>query len=884
MKKFLCLFLAAAFVFAAVSCASDGGSDGDNSISSLINNGGSTVDLTKIEIKEDVSVDSTVTIKNADFGGNTLTVNAANVVLENVKNVRIVVSEKVKSSSFTIKGSNVDVSVVVKGGSSIVIKDSTITSVSIEGADASVVVSDKTKVDSVKVKADGAAIKGGEGSSIGTVSVDEKVGTVDVADGKIGNVKAGENVVINVSGDSKISNTDGGKFFAEDDNVELPKDAKKIEISSVTLKQTSPKTEYEIGDRFDYSGLSVSVKYNDGTEKVISLNANNVEISRFNSSSTGGCTVSFVYKGFNVEETLSVTIKSSSKPYKKLLNEGIDLLFDQKYDEGVAKIKEAYNKEQNDETKLYYALAEIATISTDSSVSNIMKNNFGVKNYPSTLNALINGEWLKEYKRGFYEDVYTLSEVSDDESYYYTKCVKVSGDRCDWNSDGEKYYIRALLDEDNYWISTYATDFYYVKNVKLNENGEYLVGVYSLPEELKSQIQKKYTLNYDHEKRVLSDYDSTKFPDYNVPEWLKNSDRYKESLVKSTQTSATTSLLLLGNLVECNPNGANELIDNILKIFDGKFENAKKLAASISEGNVLVPSKVISALRLEDVLGDSSVYVGKSELNVLISSMQILKGAFQWISSYDLSANVSSAKDFFGENPAEVEFFRKLANTKSLKVRNSGAMETSKKTFIEAVEILENSYNYLVSSASSYPQAAKDEVARYGNVILAAAEDLNECLKNGGIFYIPNENPFETLKWNASSSSNSFGIDMKKLFTAGYFSDIFERDGSDLKIDCVVDYYYYKKSVEEYKEGSFNLKITSDMKTSDDIEEVVENEIKKLVGDDYSWMEYDARIGLKINSKLLSDLLPGLTFEGVSMIPMGGFGAWESFAGGSGNY
>lgn len=828
MKKFLCLFLAAAFAFAAVSCSSDGGSDDDNSISSLINNGGSTVDLTGKEIKEDVSVDSTVTIKNADFGGNTLTVNAANVVLENVKNVRIVVSEKVKSSSFTIKGSNGDVSVVVKGGSSIVIKDSAITSVSIEGADAS----------------------------------------VDVSDGKIENVKAGENVVINVSGDSKIDNAEGGKFVADDD-VKLPEGAKKIKISSVTLKQqASPKKEYEIGDRFDYSGLSVSVKYDDKTEKVISLNANNVEISGFNSSSAGTCTVSFIYKGFDVEGTLSVTIKLSSKAYKNFLNEGINLLFDQKYDEGVAKIKEAYNKEQNDETKLYYALAEIATISTDSSVSNIMKNNFGVKNYPSTLNALINGEWLKEYKIYVYEDVYTLHEVSEDETYY---CVKVSGDSCDWDSDGKKYYIAALLDEDDEWVSSYEHGSYYLKNISLDENGKYLVYVYNLPEELKSQIQKKYLLNYDHEKGVLSYDESTKFPDFNVPEWLKNSDRYKESLIKSTQTSATTSLLLLGNLVECNPNGANELIDNILKIFDGKFENAKKLAASISEGNVLVPSKVISALCLEDVLGDSSVYVGKSELNVLISSMQILKGAFQWISSYDLSANVSSAKDFFGENPAEVEFFRKLANTKSLKVRNSGAMETSKKTFIEAVEILENSYNYLVSSASSYPQAAKDEVARYGNVVLAAAKNLNECLKKGEIFYIPNENPFETLKWNATSSSNSFGIDMGKLFTAGYFSDIFERDGSDLKIDCVVDYYYRKKSVEGYDEGTFNLKITSDMKTSDDIENAVEKEIKKLVENDYRWVEYDVRIGLKINSKLLSDLLPGLNFEGFSMVPMTGF-------------
>lgn len=871
MKKFLCLFLAAAFAFAAVSCASDGGSDDDNSISSLINNGGSTVDLTGKEIKEDVSVNSTVTIKNADFGGKTLTVNAANVVLENVKNVKIVVSEKVKSSSFTIKNGSGEVSVVVKGGSSIVIKNSSVTSVSVEGNDASVSV-EKTKVDSVEVNADGAAIKGGEDSSIKTVTVDENVGTVDVADGKIENVKAGENVVINVSGDSKIDKAEGGKFVAED-NVVLPSTAKKIEISSVTLKQASPKKEYEIGDRFDYSGLSVSVKYNDETTREISLNANNVEISGFNSSAVSDCTVSFVYKGFKVNGTLSVTIKASSKAYKNLLNEGIDLLFDQNYDEGIAKIKEAYNKEQNDETKLYYALAEIATISTDSSVSNIMKNNFGVKNYPSTLNALINGEWLKEYKRGVYEDVYTVSEAPADETYY---CVKVSGDRCDWNSDGEECWIKALLDENNEWISCYATDLHCVKNVRLDETGKYLVSVYSLPENVRVQIDstKKYRCSYDHRKRVLSDYDSSKFPEFNVPEWLKNSDRYKESLIKSTQTSATTSLLLWGNLVECNPTGANGLIDNILKIFDGKFENAKKLAASISEGNVLVPSKVISALGLEEVLGDSSVYVGKAELNVLISSMQILKGTFQWLSSYDLSANIASAKEFFGENPDEWGFFRKLANTNSLKIRNAGAMETSKKTFIEAIEILENSYNYLVSSASSYPQAAKDEVARYGNVVLAAAEDLNKCLKNDGIFYIPNENPFETLNWNASSSGNSFGIDMGKLFTAGYFSDIFERDGSDLKIDCVVDYYYYKSGWTEEKEGTFNLEITSDMKTSDDIEKVVENEIKKLVGNDYVKAEYDARIGLKINSKLLGDLLPGLDFEGVSMIPMGEFGGY----------
>ena len=64
------------------------------------------------------------------------------------------------------------------------------------------------------------------------------------------------------------------------------------------------------------------------------------------------------------------------------------------------------------------------------------------------------------------------------------------------------------------------------------------------------------------------------------------------------------------------------------------------------------------------------------------------------------------------------------------------------------------------------------------------------------------------------------------------------------------------------------------MKTSDDIEKVGEDKMRELVGDDYVRAEYDARIGLKINSKLLSDLLPGLDFEGVSMIPMGEFGGY----------
>lgn len=852
MKKFLCLLLAASFVFVAVSCSSDGDSDGDSeSISSLINSGESTVDLAGKEITEDISVDSVVTIKNADFGGKTLTINSANVVLENVKNVNIIVSEKVANASFTIKNSKDEsISIVVKGGSSIIIKDSDISNISVEVNDSSLVVSGKTNVDSVEVKGDGTAVKGDETSSVRTVTVADDVETVDISDGKIDSIKAGDSSVINVSGETTISNSDGGKFVA-DETVKLPESATKLSIKTVTLKNTdSAKKDYEVGDIFDFLGFSVVVKYDDNSEKTIALNSNNANVKGFDSSKEGSCTVSFVYNGNSVEGSISVVISSSTKEYKKLLDEGINLLLDGKYDEGVAKIRTAYNNEKNDETKMYYVLAELATISTEKSVIDFLKNNFGIENYPSKLNALINGEWLKDYAETDWTDVYTLKD-SENSDHDWDVFYRVSGTESS-NYNDDRVVVSCVLDEDNEWSWVY--DFY-IKDIEFDENGKFLLCKHYMPESMKAEIPesaKEYDISWKTEKKIAVLNESEKAPSFNLPDWLKNSDRYKKSLIKSTQTTSSIQILLWGNLIHCNPNGANELVDNVLKIFDGKFENAKNIAASMSESSVLIPSKVISALCLDEVLGDSSIRVGKAELNVLISSLQILKATFQWLSSYDLSANISSLKALFNENKDNLELIRKMVTEKSLSVRNENAMAVSKQTFIESIEMLNNSYEYLVGSASKYPQAAKDEVMRYGDFICDAAKKLKACINDGEIFYIPAENPFETLEWNATESDSSFGIDMGKLFTAGYFSDIFEKSGSELKLICKVRYEYWdgEKEIEE----SFDLPITADMKSFDDVEESAESKLKEIVTDASLWINYKA--GLKINKSILDNLFP----------------------------
>lgn len=887
MKRFKWLLVVAAISLVAVSCSSGGDDDDDDrvSLTQQINGGENVVDLSGQKFSEDASVNSGVVIKNGDFGGKTLTVNSGDVVLDNVQNVTLVISESVTSGTVTIKNSNgTSVSIVVKGGSSITIWDSAITNVSVEKENATVELSGDTKVTNVDVKEEGANISGDSSSSIGNLSVDSGVKNVGIDGGKVDSVSAGD-AVVTVGGGVEISDMTGGKVVVTDDTVKVPETVTKIEITSVSLeKDSSVKTEYEIGDAFDFTGLSAKIKYNDGSESRVFLTKVNATVVGFKAGEAGSCTVTFIYKGKDVDGSLSVTVKVSSKEYKLLLEEGVELLINQQYDEGIAKIRAAYEKEQNDETKMYYALSELALISTDESVANIVRNNFGITNYPATLNALINGEWLKEYKNTRTISIYEVKE-SDSGSY-----VRVSGDECSYDTEGSVNFY-CILDSDGDWIDSwdyadYCNGCQYITNVNLDENGKYLVYYYNLPSIIKNQVPdntKFYSYNWsDKYKTILVDRGS-RAPAFALPEWLKDSDRYKDSLVKSTQTAYSLQLLIYGNLIDCNPKGANELIDSILKVFGDKFENAKNLASSISDSSVTVPSKVITALCLEDVFGDSSVRIGKAELNVLISAMQILKGTFQWISSYDLSANVSSLKTLFNEvnDDDEFEKIRNLLTGKMFAVRDASAMASSKQTFLDAIDLLEISYNYLAGTSSEYPQAAKDELKKYGNILLAAEKDLKSCITNGTVFYIPSENPFDSGAWEVSADGALFGIDMGKFFEPGYFSNVIERSGSALKIVTRTEIYYdMSKNGERYSETKYldESEVTAPMNCEGVLaaeEAKAEAFIKRYKTDGYAvyWAGCDTCIGVKINEDVLKGLLPGMSF-GNMILPLWSFGSY----------
>ncbi len=955
MKKLFLLGLLAFFTFGIISCNSEGFEEEREdvtSLTSMLNADSSNIDLSTISCIEDASINKSKKISNGNFGGKTLTVNTNDVVLENVDNIVIVISEVARGKITLINCSDVLV-ITIKGGEELSITDSSVKEINVNDDNSSINLVNDTNVEKINVSQKGTAINSettGESEStpvISELNVAPTVDNVDVSGGTIGNVVINEAgaesaPTVTVTGGITIEKVESkdetgatkpGNIVVSDsakDDVDLPEDVTTITIKSISLgKGEGVKYSYEVGDVFDYTDLAVVITYSDDSEKSVMLNKLNSVVMGFDSSVAGTCTLSFKYNGIAVEGTINITVAETSKEWKVLLNQGIELICEGHFDEGFAKIKLAYANEQNDETKMYYALVELASISTDESVNKIMKENLGITNYPAEFNSLISGDWLEKYPDYGRVDLYDVYDTK-----YYYGYVRVDGELCDESekdsilcdyhfeeegdlsssaiwiknpvlSDEGKYVIRAwrigkvpegtnvysvkdtneldeyvyedeskrfvrvdgelceswednsvnigcYLDDEGDWIDPWRVlSSEYIKNPVVSENGRYLVGSWNVPEipEGTKYYEKDWT---DEDKRVLIyDNDSSLLAQFNEPAWLKDTDYYKESFVGTTATNVTQVLRFYASLIDCNPNGANELIDNIVNVFNTKFNPVKEIANTISNNSVLIPAKVIETLNLEELLGDSNVKLGKAELNVVIASLQLFKGIFEWISSYDLSANITELKSLFNSNESfDHNFINDIIKVDTFKTRNESAMALSKATFVDALDMLLASYDFIVSSENDYPQAAKDEIKRYGDVLKSACNQLKNSITNGTVFYIPEDDPFETSEWNATKDNCWFGIDMGKLFKAGYFSDIVERTSSGvLKIICDVEARTY--------EGGYDVatfEVTSDM-SAESLEAKILQLGKEKHPEAYSWR---GDLYINFNTELLDALLPGL--------------------------
>lgn len=527
-----------------------------------------------------------------------------------------------------------------------------------------------------------------------------------------------------------------------------------------------------------------------------------------------------------VEVVVDPNNPETTEETKALLNEAVDLLMKGDIDGGIAKIKTAYDGQKNDETKMYYALAELASISVDESVSTLLTENIGIRNYPSKMNALLNGEWLKEYK---VTENYDLVEVTE---YEYGSYVRVSGYEVDYSD---------IYAHFQYYEGQWIDSLTHLSGVYLDEDGAYLVSMWDLQgivSDAELDAATKYHYGYTDEYIEITT-GSTFAPEFEPVEGLT-----------SVTTTEQLSMQILLNLIDCNPDGLNDLVDNIVDIFGDKFENAKALAASMSNASVTLPEELFDALELEEVLGKSSLKVGKAELNILVASMEILQGTFQWISSYDWSANLASIKDALPINEEreelDLDFFRNLINKKTLAVRNAKAMDASKESFIDAIDMVVASYDYLVGDTSEYPQAAIDAIKEYGDKIKPEALKVKTAIKNGEVYTI-------------QESDFRFSIDLGKFFQSGYFSNLIEKDdngGLQLYLNIGGNYIYdngyifFKKYVK-----------LSSTTTAADLEQIASEwletymEEKDITQDQ---LNYSICIAFKLNGSYLDKLLPGL--------------------------
>lgn len=96
----------------------------------------------------------------------------------------------------------------------------------------------------------------------------------------------------------------------------------------------------------------------------------------------------------------------TTEDYEDTLDYAVRLFEDLDIDGGIKQINKAYANTKNDTTKMYYALAKLALISTNADTVNFMKKTCGFESYPNKLNSLIDTDWWEDcLKDGFVEKV-----------------------------------------------------------------------------------------------------------------------------------------------------------------------------------------------------------------------------------------------------------------------------------------------------------------------------------------------------------------------------------------------------------------------------------------------------------------------------------------------
>lgn len=513
------------------------------------------------------------------------------------------------------------------------------------------------------------------------------------------------------------------------------------------------------------------------------------------------------------------------------------------------------------------------------------------------MNALFSGSWMKEYL--YTRACQTATFVKDPNGNYVRGNTYYSD-----SYDNVLSFYSKYTKYDDYWISP---DYYgyYSSHITPSDTGDTMFTI-SYPDktwqydnETGNYVEKEnedaineYKAFIEANKDCLYSIKETKtvqlpraafgygykekelIPEFTVID--QNDPNYQATLYNSLKTTETMSYLMLANFFNCNAEGFNKLIDNILNVYGTRYENAKKLVSDLKQESITVPADIISALGLDEMLGTNTVKIGKAEVDVCFAAMDIYKGLFQWFSSYDLSLDLDVVKDrmFQLYNPNDpyaswgsvptryAEMFRygsdtifeelySLTNAKTFTVRSETAMAASKNTILNALNKAIASYEYITGSSKSYPSEVKAKIKDAGDDAYAIVKEVAKALKDGTVFEVKN-----------SDGKTQFAIDLGKFFTAGYLSNLVEKDSKgDIKFTAN-GYQYMDTTGYSYREVMAPFK--DDKEYEFDISNKY-NEVKRVLKSESEALDWDEEISLRyiygyasIKLSKIIDLMPGM--------------------------
>ena len=181
-------------------------------------------------------------------------------------------------------------------------------------------------------------------------------------------------------------------------------------------------------------------------------------------------------------------------------------------------------------------------------------------------------------------------------------------------------------------------------------------------------------------------------------------------------------------------------------------------------------------------------------------------------------------------------------------------MAASKNTILSALNKAIAAYEYITGSSKSYPSEVKAKIKDAGDDAYEIVKEVAKALKDGSVFEVKNE-----------EGKIAFAIDLGKFFTAGYFTNLVEKNSKgNIKFNAMS--YMIEDSIAP-------ISFTDNKEYEFDLSNAV-SELNRILKPEADLLAWDGIIPVRyifgyisINLSKIMDLMPGMISLTEEMAP-----------------